>query len=101
MHQYMDRVRMTGELKHKEIKFTTIVCSKLLANSHTFHHVLHFTTATNNVKRVQLIFLIFGVVPIQANFLQWYANLKRDLVVKTAIPSQLSLAMAELSPVDL
>lgn len=92
---------MTDELKHKEINFTTVVCSKLLANSHTFHHVLDFTSATNITKTVQLIFLTLVYVPMQANLLQWCANLKRDLVVKTAIPSQLSLAMAEPSPADL
>ena len=100
VHQYMDRVRMTGELKHKEINFT-VVCSKLLANSHTFHHVLDFTSATNIIKTFQLIFLILVYIPIQANLLQWCANLKRDLVVKTAVSSQLSLAMAELSLVTL
>lgn len=50
MQQYMERVRMTGELKHKEINFTTAVCSKLLTNIHTFHHVLDFTSVINICK---------------------------------------------------
>lgn len=69
VHQYMDRLRMTGEQKHKEINFTTVVCSKLLANTHTFHNVLDFTSAMNIIKTVQLIFLPLVYVPIQANFL--------------------------------
>lgn len=97
----MGKVRMTGELKHKEINFTTIICSKLLANDHTFHHVLDFTSATNITKTVTLTFLISIYVPTEANLLQWCTNLKRDLVVKMAIPSQLSLTMAEPSPADL
>lgn len=82
MHQYMDRVRMTGEQKHKEINFTTAVCSKLLANTHTLHDVLDITSVTSIIKTVQLIFLLLVYVPIQANFLQWCANLERDLVVR-------------------
>lgn len=101
VHHYMDRMSITDELKHKEINFTTVVCRKLLANSHTFHHVLDLTDATNIIKTVQLIFLILVYVPLQANFLQWCANVKRDLVVKMAIPSLLSLAMAGPSRVDL
>jgi len=67
VHQYMDRVKMAGELKHKEINFTIVVCRKLLANSHTFHRVLDFASATNVIKTVRLIFLILVYVPIQGN----------------------------------
>lgn len=46
MHQDMDRVGMTGELKHKQVNFAMVGCSEMFENSHAFHHVLDFISVT-------------------------------------------------------
>lgn len=82
---------MTHELKHKKVNFAMVGCSEMYENSHTFHHVLDFANITKirKINRTLLIILVY--FPIQPSLLQGCADLKRNLVVKSTIPSHLSL----------
>lgn len=95
MHQDMARVGMTGELKHKKVNFAMAGCSEMFENSHTFHQVLDFI----NVAKIRKINLNFKIIlvdfPVQPSLFQWCADLRRNLVVKPAMPS---LGMAEPRP---